>query len=453
MRYWMWSAVVGSSFLATMGCSTPSTEGPVPAEGSGVETLPNGDSLRRQTAPTPPEQTPLSADSDGKKRDLSPQVEPAELTELVQSNNEFALALYQQFAARPGSFLISPLSASAVLSMASAGAKSETERQMRDTLHFKLPAERHHKAFNLLDLTFLNAQRENQLTQTTLVNSIWTLEGYPVKQSFLDSMIVNYGSELTALDFGSKPDESAATINRWVAEKTGGRIKDLIDPANLNETTKALLVNAIHFIGKWQSNFDTAKTAPDWFTPWDKERIRVPMMRQEHAFSYVQSKSYEAVELFYSGGQTSMVLIMPPDRESFRRLEQSLELSILENVLGKMETKYIDLVMPTWKAESVSFNLKEDLQNLGMRDAFDPQLADFTGISSVPELHISEIVQKTFIDVDEYGTEAAASTGITLTRYGTPDEVVAVHFNRPFLYLIRDIPTQSILFIGRLVEP
>lgn len=395
------------------------------------------------------------------ERNLSPNLEEGELNQLVEGNTAFALDFYHAVKEEQENFIFSPHSLSVAFAMTYAGARNNTEIQMAQTLHFNLPGERLHAAFNALDLALNSRGQGGENSEGTdfklnIVNAAWAQDGYPFLQDFLDLLAVDYGAGMYILDFVSDPESSRQTINNWVAQQTEDKIKDLLPPDSIDGLTRLVLTNAIYFYGAWAIPFDEDLTGIGNFYLTDGDVVSVPTMsfsqrtKQGETLLAVVLDGYTGVELPYKGKEISM-LILVPDRGRFFEFEQALDANLIDHTVESLTSWDLNLRMPKFKYES-EFQLKDTLSQLGMPEAFDPGNADFSGITGTRELAIKEGYHKGFISVDEKGTEAAAATGvvITLTGAGTP---FTVTIDRPFIYLIRDIQTNAILFIGRVMNP
>jgi serpin B len=404
-----------------------------------------------------PAVTPAAADvlQSDKPRVTSPDVPAGDLDNLVEGNSAFALDLYQQLRDEEGNLFYSPHSISVALAMTYAGARGETETQMADAMHFGLPQDRLHPAFNRLDLEL--AQRgegaqgkDGEGFRLNVVNAIWGQQNYQFLTDFLDVLAENYGAGLRLLDFINAPEESRLTINDWVSEQTEGRIKDLIPPGVIDALTRLVLTNAIYFNAAWALPFDEAATSDGTFYLLNGDEVVVPMMGQTESFGYFEGDGYRTVELPYDGNELSMVILLP-DSGQFDAFESALDLEQLKGVLGGLAYRQVSLRMPKFEFET-SFSLKDVLSEMGMPIAFSPD-ADFSGMTGNRELSITEVVHKAFVSVDEAGTEAAAATAVIVGLTAVPAQPVAVNIDRPFIFLIRDLETGSILFIGRVLNP
>jgi serpin B len=401
--------------------------------------------------PTPPEITMVLSD---KQRVTSPSVAASDLTDLVHGNSAFAFDLYKALSAKDGNLFYSPYSISLALAMTYAGARSETEQQMANTLHFILPQDRLHPAFNALDQELASRGQGAKGTdekgfRLNVANAIWGQQDYRFLGDFLDVLAENYGAGLRLLDFINAPEKSRITINDWVSDQTEGKIKDLIPQDAIDELTRLVLTNAIYFNAAWLKPFDKSSTQDGVFHLLDVSEVTVPMMSQPAYFSYAKGEGYQAIELPYDGNELSMVILLP-DAGQFEKFEGRLNADYANAIIGGLASKEVALTMPKFKFES-KFSLSEILAAMGMPIAFSGA-ADFSGMTGTRELTISEILHNAFVSVDEAGTEAAAATAVIVVGAG-PEEPVQVTVDRSFIFLIRDIKTGTIVFIGRVVNP
>ena len=404
------------------------------------------------STPTPLEITMVLSD---KQRVTLPSVAASDLTDLVHGNSAFAFDLYKALSAKDGNLFYSPYSISLALAMTYAGARSETEQQMANTLHFILPQDRLHPAFNALDQELASRGQGAKGTdekgfRLNVANAIWGQQDYRFLGDFLDVLAENYGAGLRLLDFSKVPEECRITINNWVSDQTEGKIKDLIPQGVIDELTRLVLTNAIYFNAAWLNPFDKSSTQDGVFHLLDGSEVTVPMMSQTASFSYAKGKGYQAVELPYDGNELSMVILLP-DTGEFKTFEGSLDAEQVNSIIKNLEPRQVALSLPKFKFES-EFGLTDTLSAMGMPIAFT-QEADFSGMTGNRELAISEILHKAFVSVDEAGTEAAAATAVIVGLTSMPQEPVTVTLDRPFIFLVRDIETGAILFIGRVMNP
>ena len=390
-----------------------------------------------------------------RQRLTSPDVNETELTTLVSGNSALAFDLYQALREEENNLFYSPYSISLALAMTYAGARGETAQQMADTLHFVLSPDSLHPAFNSLDIEL--SQRgegaegtDDEGFRLNIVNAIWGQDGYEFLSEFLDVLAENYGAGLRLLDFVNTPEESRLTINNWVSDQTEGRIEDLIPQGVIDALTRLVLTNAIYFNAAWEYPFDGDMTEDGPFYLLDGGEVIVPMMSQTESFDYAEGDEYQAVELPYDGGELSMVILLPQTGH-FDAFEGSLDAQQVDAIMGRLEYSQVALTMPKFEFES-GFSLRETLAAMGMPVAFSGG-ADFSGMTGNRDLFIADVIHKAFVSVDEAGTEAAAATAVVMELTAVPGVPVEVTADRPFIFLIRDIETGTILFVGRIVDP
>jgi len=390
-----------------------------------------------------------------RQRVTSPDVAAPDLADLVDGNSAFAFDLYQVLREENGNLFYSPHSISLALAMTYAGARDETEQQMAETLHFILPQDRLHPALNSLDLELARRGegaegKDGEGFRLTIVNAIWGQDGYAFLPEFLDTLAENYGAGLRILDFTSALEESRVTINDWVSEQTEGRIEDLIPQGAISPATVLVLTNAIYFNAAWAEPFEEGATEDGTFHLLDGGEVTVPMMGQMESFGYAEGEGYQAVELPYDGWELSMVILLPEAGE-FEPFEDSLDAERVDGIVNDLAHRQVALTMPKFEFES-DFSLKDSLAAMGMADAFTGA-ADFSGMTGGHDLFIAEVIHEAFVSVDEAGTEAAAATAVMIAELAMPEEPVEVTVDRPFIFLIRDIETGAILFVGRVIDP
>ena len=389
------------------------------------------------------------------KSRVSPSVSQADLAMLVEGNNAFALDLYQALKGTEGNLFFSPYSISLALAMTYAGARESTEKQMAGTLHYTLPQDRLHPAFNGLDQELSGRGqgakgKDGKGFRLNIVNAIWGQKGYPFLAQYLDLLAEDYGAGLRTLDFRTAPDDSRVTINKWVSDQTEQRIKDLIPPGAIDTMTRLVLTNAIYFNAAWANNFEKNATQPADFRLADGSTVKVRMMRQTEHLGYAVGDGYQAVTLPYDGRELEMMVLLP-DQGKFAEFEKSLDTGKVASIINGITPKQVALSLPSYKYES-EFSLGKILASMGMPIAFSGQ-ADFSGMTGTRELSISEVVHKAFVAVDESGTEAAAATAVIMRATAMPVMPLEVKVDHPFLFLIRDIKTGSVIFVGRVMNP
>jgi serpin B len=390
-----------------------------------------------------------------KERITSPDVNPSEQALLVEGDSAFAFDLYQALEEQEGNLFYSPHSISVALAMTYAGARSQTAEQMAATLQFLLEQERLHPAFNWLDAELASRGegaegKDEEGFRLNIVNAIWGQKDYGFLPTFLDILAENYGAGLRILDFANETEKSRLAINDWVSDQTEERIEDLIPEGVISSLTRLVLTNAIYFNAAWEYPFDEDVTADGPFYLLDGGQVIVPMMKQTVSFGYAGGEGYQAVELQYDGEELSMVILLP-EAGQFQGFEEGLQTQTVRGIISGLQDAQITLTMPKFEFDS-EFSLTDTLAGMGMPIAFSGG-ADFSGMTGSPDLFISEVLHKAFVSLDEAGTEAAAATAVIMDESEPPGEPVEVTIDRPFIFLIRDIETGAILFVGRVLNP
>jgi len=390
-----------------------------------------------------------------KERVTSPDVDPGDQALVVEGNSAFAFDLYQALREQDGNLFYSPHSISVALAMTYAGARGQTAEQMAATLQFLLEQERLHPAFNWLDAELAGRGegaegKDDEGFRLNIVNAIWGQKDYGFLTTFLDILAENYGAGLRILDFANETEKSRLAINDWVSDQTEERIEDLIPEGVITSLTRLVLTNAIYFNAAWEYPFDEDVTTEGDFYLLDSGQVSVPMMKQTESFGYTEGEGYQGVELRYDGGELSMVILLP-EAGNFQAFEEGLQADQVSDIISGLQPAAVALTMPKFEFDS-EFSLTDTLAEMGMPIAFSGA-ADFSGMTGSPDLFISEVIHKAFVSLDEAGTEAAAATAVIMDESATPGEPAEVTIDRPFIFLIRDIETGAILFVGRVLNP
>jgi serpin B len=382
----------------------------------------------------------------------------ADMQAVADGNNQFAFDLYAQLRDREtGNLFFSPYSAHTALAMTTTGARGATRDEMVKALRLSAD-EKKAAAAGDLGRFYAHPRKDYELS---VANAVWGQKGYPWRPEFLTVQKDRFGASLREADFAADPDGERKRINTWVEEQTRDRIKNLIAEREITKDHRMVLANAIYFKGEWQEKFNPKRTAPHTFTLADGKTVEVPTMRREGGFKrHVEiatdahrfEPEFQLAELPYKGGELSMVVLVPGKHDGLPALEAKLSAKALDGWLAKaQDAKDIDLFLPKFRIETDAMLLKEPLQKLGMRAAFDNGAADFTGMHTGTErLFVNSVVQKAFVDVNEEGTEAAAATAVEFQRISDRLPFAA---DRPFVFLIRDAKRGTILFMGRVMKP
>ena len=369
---------------------------------------------------------------------------------LAQGNNAFATDLYTKVRAQEGNFFYSPYSISSVLALTYAGARGATATQMAQVLHFGGDRSDVLRTFGAM-MRDLDDRARKQRIQLETANALWTAKGRRLLADYRKVARQDFSARVAQLDFASAPDAARNEINQWVAKHTSGKITDLLAPGMVSPATKLVLTNAIYFKGKWASAFKKENTSDAPFTLLDGTEVAVPLMFQNGKFKFLDGESFQALELPYAGKTISMVIMLPKKKDGLADLENAFTAEGLEKWLGGLKTNRLGVYVPRFTTSS-KFRLADTLKSMGMTDAFSVPPADFSGIDGKKTLAIDEVVHQAFVDVNEEGTEAAASTAVTMLESTAMPET-EFRADHPFLFLIRDTASKSILFVGRVVNP
>jgi serpin B len=424
---WTWSPRLLTALLLLAGCSSEDKEG--------------------QALPEPPGELVAS----DKPRERAPNVPAEDLAAVVAGNTDFGAALYRQNM-QPGENLsFSPYSLTQAFAMTYAGARGNTEAQLAQALRF-VSQDRLHPALNALDLALQDHARRpvQQGSPPTLrvVNALWGQKGRTFEPAFLDTLAVHYGAGMRVVDFATESESIRSRINGWVKEQTEGRIQDLLPEDSVKPDTRLVMANALYFKGSWAVPFRDGGTGSAPFHRLDGSEQQVQMMSgADGPLPYGKGDGYEAVALPYSGQAFRMLLVIP-DSGRFTEVESRLSASFLSEVRSKLNPGRLLLRMPKFRVET-ELPLVESLKALGLVDAFTGA-ADLSGMTAEEALRIQDARHKAFVAVDEKGTEAAAATAVVGGPTSMPPELVV---DRPFLFLIEDVDTQAVLFLGRIVDP
>jgi len=403
----------------------------------------------------PPANEPMGSLPEG-----SPSSTTERMAELVAGNVGFALDLHEQLTTADDvdNMFVSPYSISLALAMTYAGAGGDAKTAMAETLGFSLDDETH-PAFGELQAALDTrattdapggSEKETiDAFQLEVTNALWGSTDYPFSEAYLDLVDEHYGGGFNEADFGSDPEAERERINQWVAEATDDRIKDLIPEDGLSAQTVLVLTNAIYFMAGWQLPFDPDDTSESGFRALDGTEATVSMMHQNLRADYADLPSAQAIELSYVGGEVSMVVIVP-DEGKFEEVQTELTGPTLFGIFEALGDASGDLRMPSFEYE-FDTELSKVLKTMGMEAAFGPG-ADFSEmVDSGGGPGIDDVFHKAFVSVDEEGTEAAAATSVSMIESAPPTSF-DLTVDRPFLFCIRDRPTDAVLFLGQVTD-
>jgi serpin B len=369
---------------------------------------------------------------------------------VVAGNSDFAFELYHELRETKGNLFFSPYSISTALALTYAGARNDTEKQMAEALHFDLRQKMFHRAFGKLQKQ-LNAQGEKGDYQLSVANALWLQKDYELLKTFIGLNKTHYDAGLNRVNFKTQVEKARKTINDWVEKKTNQKIKNLIPAGTLDALTRLVLTNAVYFKGDWASQFEPKDTEEADFYVSSKEKVKADLMYKKADFKYAETDSLQILELPYKGDDLSMVVLLPKRNYDITTLEQSLTTENLSEWLKILHSREVIVHLPKFKLTS-RFELAGVLGKMGMPDAFSPR-ADFSGMTGNKDLFIAAVLHKAYVDVNEEGTEAAAATGVVMKLTAMPAPPPVFRADHPFVFMIKDNTSNSILFIGRLTNP
>jgi serpin B len=392
------------------------------------------------------------------------------------ATNQLGVDLHRQLATGDENLCISPYSIQSALAMAFVGAAGETRSEMARVLHYPSQG-------NAIDVSFASLQRslEEMSTKTaeiakeskkfggpsepiamSIVSRLFAQGGYDFRKPFLEEVKQNFGAAFEPMDFVHDSSGATQRINEWVANQTHDRIRNLIPAGSLNDATRIVLTNAIYLKAPWASEFYEAATEPEPFHVHGGMPIDVPVMhKRSESFGYAKRDGFTAVSLPYSGGELQFVVLVPEKADGLRALESKLTADMLAQC-AKLEKHDVDLSLPKFKLEPPTIALAEKLEALGMKTAFDQPRGSANFDRMAPRrpndyLYISQVFHKTFIAVDEKGTEAAAATAVAMMAGAAPHKPppppIEVKIDRPFIYAIQHVQSGVCLFLGRVTDP
>jgi serpin B len=375
-----------------------------------------------------------------------------ETRQLVRDNTSFAVDLYKQISSTEGNLILSPYSISTAMSMTYAGARGNTEKQIAKALHFTQDQNDLHSSFASLQGILEEIQKRDNI-KLNISNSLWPQQGYPFKQEYLSLIEKNYSASVIPVDFSNAPVEAINKINQWVNEKTAGKIQGILN--QLPPESQLVLVNAIYFKADWLVPFHQASPSKFWISPNDS--VSVPIMYERwRSAMYAEFENLQILELPYVGGNISMFILLPKEKDGLKQLEKSLSIENLDKWVQSLKrlnkNQRLVLSLPKFKM-TYELDLRSPLKAIGMVDAFSLPPADLSGMTGKKDNYVALALHKAIIEVNEKGTEAAAVTG--MVGAGLIEEYEEIYFraDHPFLFLIQDNQTGSILFMGRLTDP
>ena len=380
---------------------------------------------------------------------------------MSQANNIFGWDLYHQLRENGENIWFSPVSIHTAVAMVYAGAAGETAEQIRRAMKYPgSPEETGTQSRQIME-TLMKAPAEYDAgaLQLIVANSVWGQGGHPFLEEYKQSLETYYGAPLREANFDRDPEGAASQINDWVRKETKDRIDKLFPPRSINSATTLVLANAVYFKAGWDAPFEIQKTQPDTFTNRDGSTVTVAMMRQSETMAYHQGDGYQALAMAFDGDQTDMLIILP-DQGRYQEVEAALNDGTVQDIREALSPWDVTLWMPRLELNE-SIGLVKLMQELGMTDPFDAAKADFSGmdgqncaVNPTACLYVSHAQHKSFVKIDEEGTEAAAATGVTIGNKSMPPNHpdAEMRVDRPFIMIIKHRATGVDLFTGRVTK-
>ncbi|XP_027811609.2 serpin B4-like [Marmota flaviventris] len=390
------------------------------------------------------------------------------MSSLSVANTKFTLDLFRQLRKDGDNVFYSPVSILSALAMLDLGARGNTALQMEKVLHFNEITEKatkkptaphagesgivHHEIQKFL--TELN--KPSDAYNLKIANRVYGEKEFQFLQEYLDGIKKFYLATVESLDFKNAPEESRKKINSWVESQTNEKIKDLFPSGSIDQTTRLVLVNAVYFKGRWDKEFKKELTTEAKF--WQNKNVSksVQMMAKSGHFNFAFLEDVQAkiLEIPYKGNHLSMVLLLPNEADGLQELEDKLTAEKLMEWTSpeSMEMTNVNVCLPRFKVEE-TYDLVTILRAMGMEDVFCPKKADLSCMTGTQGLSVSKVVHKSFVEVNEEGTEAAAATGVVVKPTSAPMPPVSFYCDHPFLFFIKQNKTHSILFFGRVSSP
>jgi len=370
---------------------------------------------------------------------------------VAEINSAFALDLYSRLKENEGNVLFSPLNVSESFGILYLGARNVTERELATTFHFNLPQEELRGVFAALTSRMGKFGQREDIT-LTFANSIWCDRNYVLKKDFLSALTASFQAEAYAVEFDGPPEAACNEINAWVSKKTNRKIRQSLMPSQIGANTRMVLCSAIYFNGHWAVQFDPKDTRTQQFFVAAQQPVTIPMMHQKSSFKTAHVDHFKLLELPYVGNDLSMIILLPDTYNGLSSLESKFQTNNVRDWLSQLDQnpKQNTIVwLPRFRITQ-NIDLANELVAMGAPSIFSAKDADLSGIAKEPGLCVSGVIHQSFIEVDEVGTKAAAATSSSVKSRSMSDVFNADH---PFIFLIRENRTGTILFLGRLSDP
>ncbi|MCA9049840.1 MAG: serpin family protein [Planctomycetaceae bacterium] len=373
-------------------------------------------------------------------------------TQAADANNQLGCDLMrslQDFQKSDVNVVVSPFSITSALRMVLAGARGGTADEIRAVLRLKSNGKDDHDDYSALSESLAKSAAEGDCI-LRFPNRLWGAEGVDYQPTFLSILRQTYGAELFVLNFADQPKKAVEEINAWIAHETSGRIRNLASPQMITRDTKLLLTNAVYFRGQWLRSFFVESTVEQPFHVTQDEAVTVAMMRQSGQFRYFRNNDLELLSLPYRGDRLSFVVLLPSESKMLAELVAEIDAEKIRSLLAESVLTTVDVSLPRFTA-GTSCSLKDRLMQLGMKRVFDSsgELSEITGKSN---LYLTDVAHQTFINVDEFGIEAASATGVVIAK-SVEEPSATFTADRPFLFLLIDQSAGTVLFQGQIQRP
>ena len=366
-------------------------------------------------------------------------------------NNNFTFDIYHHMGSGDKNTFLSGYSLFSMLNMLLGGAAGETQEEMLKSGNIDMPLAEWERSFSTLNAeTMRFLYTNNSGYKFSFANSFWVQEGRSISTAYSDKLKNMYGIDVRTVDFEGSSTQAREQINSWASEMTEGLIPDILDKDSVDENSEIVMVNAMYLKALWRKSFYHDDTKMRDFSLLGGDMVSVPMMHQVNKFRYVEKEGNKVVCMHYKDSDFGLVSFMPKEG-AFEAFESNISNEVLDYFASDFELTKLDLYYPKFVIESEVSNLKEMLIDKGMVSAFN-QNADFSNMGENIQLHISKIAQKIYFKIDEEGTEMASSTAISIGETDA-QKALEVRFNRPFIVMICHIPTRTVLFMGKVMNP
>ena len=374
----------------------------------------------------------------------------AQQVEQIGSLTGFSFDLYNQLKSENENLCFSPFSIEMALLMTQEGARSDTRTAFEKVLHIDSAMNTGTVQESIQELISC----KDSSNQLKIANAIWIQNNFHMTAGFQKSIQTHYLADAFQVDFSDR-SKSANQINTWASQKTSQLIRNVISPNQINDSTRLVVTNAVYFMGKWAKKFDTNRTRKDDFYGLNADTVKVDFMHETEKMDYFENNEFQMITKYYKGYDKSFCVILPKKRDAISTFEAKMDKFLFDSIFNHVSIKEIDLFIPKFKLET-SYSLNESLSKLGLKIAFSDR-ADFSGISSESQLKISSVLHKAYIKIDEEKTEAAAVTAVIMNSIigskPTPKPQPTIfNADHPFLFMILDSKTKSIIFMGRYVK-